>query len=109
MSFVVRGVKRVDGKLKARDVGEYANFGDAVSVAQRHIDDFIYREYQRTIGQGITVGKLYESYKSNGELMVVQPKIKGDTAVMNFDAYAYAAKKCAELCSQVPPPPKSKA
>lgn len=104
MSFVVRGVKRAEGKLKAREVGEYANFDDAVKAAQRHIDDFIFREYQRTIGKGITVGKLYELYKSKGELMVVQPKIKGDTAVMNFDAYEYAAKKCAELCAEVPPP-----
>ena len=104
MSFVVRGVKRVDGKLQARDLGVYLNFDEAVRVAKQHIDDFIYREYRRTIGQGISVGKLYERYKRHGELMLVQPKIKGDTAVMSFDAYEYAAKKCAEICAQVPPP-----
>jgi hypothetical protein len=104
MSFVVRGVKRAAGKLQARDVGEYMNFDDAVKVARQHIDDFIYREYRRTVGQGISVGKLYERYKSDGELMLVQPKIKGDTAVMDFDAYEYAAEKCAEICAQVPPP-----
>jgi hypothetical protein len=104
MSFVLRGVTRADGRLQARDLGEYPNFDDAVRVARQHIDDFIYREYRRTVAQGITVGQLYEHYKSSGELMLVQPKIKGDTVVMKFDAYEYAAKKCAEICSQVPPP-----
>ena len=104
MSFVLRGVKRVDGRLQARDVGEYLNFDEAVRVAKQHIDDYLFREYRRTVGQGITVRKLYEHYKSSGEFMLVQPKFKGDTAVMNFDAYEYASKKCAEICSQVPPP-----
>lgn len=103
MSFVLRGVKRVDGRLHARDIGEYLNFDDAIRVARQHIDDFIYREYRRTVGEGISVGKLFERYKSDGELMLVQAKVKGDTAVMKFDAYEYAAMKCAEICAQVPP------
>ena len=103
MSFVLRGVKRAAGRLQARDIGEYLNFDEAVRVAKQHIDDFIYREYRRTVGEGISVGKLFERYKSAGELMLVQAKAKSDTAVMKFDAYDYAARKCAEICAQVPP------
>lgn len=104
MSFVLRGVKRAGGKLQARDIGEYMNFDDAVRVARQHIDDFIYHEYRSSVAQGISVGKLFERYKTYGELMLVQAKTKSDTAVMKFDAYDYAGRKCAEVCAQVPPP-----
>ena len=103
MSFVVSGVTRVNGRLQAREIGVYINFDEAVTVAKQHIDDFIYREYKRSVGEGISVGKLYERYKTSGELIVVQPKLKSDTAVMSFDAYEYASRKCAEVAAQVPP------
>src|SRR3954470_10205116 len=103
MSFVVSGVKRVNGRLQAREIGVFLNFDEAVTVARQHIDDFIYREYRSTVAEGISVSKLYERYKKNGELIVVQPKNKGDTAAMTFDAYEYASRKCAEIASHVPP------
>jgi hypothetical protein len=104
MSFVVRGVMRVDGKLQARDIGEYPNFDEAVNVAKQHIDDFLFREYKRNLSQGLSARKLYELYKSKGEIMLVQPKINKDTLVMKFDAFEYATKKCGELGTRARPP-----
>jgi hypothetical protein len=103
MSFIVSAIKRASGKLQAREIGTYPTFDEAVRVAKQHIDDFIYREYKRSIGAGITVTKLFERYKADGELMIVQPKVKSDTVALSFDAYDYASRKCAEIASQVPP------
>src|SRR4051812_19881311 len=103
MSFVVSGVKRVSGKLQAREIGTFLTFEEAVRLAKQHIDDFIYREYKKSVGAGITVTKLFERYKKEGELIIVQPKVKSDTVALSFDAYDYASRKCAEVASQVPP------
>jgi hypothetical protein len=97
MSFILRGVMKVNGKLQARDIGEYPNFDEAVRVATQNIDDFLYREYKRHMAQGISARKLYEIYKKDGEIMLVQPKINKDTIVMKFDAFEYATRKCGEI------------
>jgi hypothetical protein len=104
MSFIVRGVKKVNGKLQARDIGEYPNFDEAVRVATQLIDSFLYQEYKRNLAQGISARKLYELYKSSGEMILVQPKGNKDTLVLKFDAYEYATKKCGELGVKAPPP-----
>jgi hypothetical protein len=107
MSFIVRGVRKVDGKLQARDIGEYPNFDEAVRVATQSIDDFLYQEYKRHMAVGISPRKLYEIYKASGEMMLVQPKGNKDTVVMKFDAYEYATRKCGEIGTKLPAP-KSK-
>jgi hypothetical protein len=104
MTIVVRAVSRAGGKLQAREIGEFMNFNEAVKVARQHIDDFLYREFKQAVWQGITPAKLYEIYKSSGEIMLVQPKIQKETVVMKFDALEYAAKRCADICTHLPPP-----
>ena len=104
MSFIVRGVKKVAGKLQAREIGEYPNFDEAVRVATQHIDDFLYHEYKRNLTQGISARKLYELYKSNGEMMLVQPTGNKDTVVLRFDAYEYETRKCGEMGARLHPP-----
>jgi hypothetical protein len=110
MTIIVRAVSRAGGKLQARDIGEFMNFDEAVKVARQHIDDFLYREFKQAVWQGITPAKLYETYKSSGEIMLVQPKVQKETVVMKFDSLEYAAKRCADICTNVPaaatPPPK---
>jgi hypothetical protein len=99
MNFLVHGVVRTGGKLHSRQIGEYWNYAEAVAAAKQHIDDFLYREYQRAVWHGITANNLYLLYKRAGEGMLVVPKAHKETIVLHFDHLEYAAKKCAEICT----------
>ena len=97
MNFLVHGVIRTGGKFHTRKVGEYWNYDEAVAVAKQHIDDFLYREYQRAVWHGITAKNLFLLYKRAGEAMLVVPKAHKETIVLNFDHLEYAASKCAVI------------
>ena len=98
MNYFVHAVTRADGRLHARPLGEYWNFDEAVAAAKQKIDDFLYREYQRSVWHGITPQKLLELYKRAGETILVVPKVHTSTMAPQFDHLEYAAAKCREIC-----------
>ena len=105
MNYFVHGVTKTGGRLHARALGEYWNFDEAVTVAKQKIDDFLYREYQRSVWHGVTPQKLLTLYKQAGEAILVVPKVHSATIVPHFDHLEYAAAKCAEICGNPKAPP----
>ena len=109
MNYFVHGVTKAGGRLHSREIGEYWNFDEAVAVARQKIDDFLYREYQRSVWHGVTPQKLLMLYKQAGEAILIVPKVHSATFVPHFDHLEYAAAKSAEICANPAPPPKAPA
>jgi hypothetical protein len=68
--------------------GEYATLEEAVSKCQRIVDEFLEDAYK----PGMSSKELYDQYRMFGE----DPFVRGPTA--NFSAWAYAKRRCDELC-----------
>ena len=99
MNYFVHAVTRAGGRLHARTLGEYWNYHEAVTAAKLHIDDFLYREYQRAVWHGISPQKLLALYKSTGETILVVPKVHHSTLAPHFDHLDYAERKSREICA----------
>lgn len=100
MSFIVDVISRsAEGKTQGRRIGDYWSYAEAEAAAKRIIDSFLYHEYRKSAGRGITAEKLLNQYRRKGETPVILHNSEALTLAPKFDHAKYAAQRCVELCS----------
>ena len=100
MSFIVDAISTgPEGRIDARRIGDYRTHDEAVTSAKQVIDAFLFREYRRGAGHGITAQKLLAQYQQSGEVPLILLNSEATTFVPAFDHLEYATKRCSEICA----------
>lgn len=96
MTYFVEGVsKHSEPEPEVRRIGEYKTIAEAVSVAQKAIEEFLRREFKR----GMSGVRLFSLYEERGEHMFIFQDEAKTFNVAGFDHAEYARSRAAEICS----------
>lgn len=75
-------------------IGEYENLDDAVSAAMQTINQFLDAEYL----EGMSAGSLFVKYQNHGRVPFIFSDAETTINVPGFNHFAYAMRRCEELC-----------
>jgi hypothetical protein len=80
-------------------LGEFPTLAAAIAASRKIVDEFLLSGYQ----PGMTAAELYAGYTAFGEDPFIIPTPPAQETGILFSAWDYARRRCAELCSVLPP------
>ena len=95
MTYFVEGVsKHHEPQPQVRRLGEYETIVEAITVAQKAIEQFLRSEFKR----GMDAKKLFSLYEERGEHMFIFQDEAATLNVGGFDHADFAKTRAAEIC-----------
>ena len=95
MTFFVEGLSgHLEPKSQVRRIGEYATVAEAITVAQKLVDEFLLREFKA----GMDAKALFFLYQTQGEYPFIFRDDETTFNVAGFSHVRYAMTRAAELC-----------
>ena len=95
MTFFVEGIsKHLEPEAQVRRIGECVTTVEAISVAQKTVEEFLVREFK----PGMDGKALFSRYREHGEHPFIFRSDDKTFNVPGFNHAQYAMKRAAELC-----------